>query len=433
MELNIARQPVFDKNRSIYGYELLYRESEKQNKFSETDGEYASSRVITGAFLSLGLNSLTSGKHAFINFTADLLTSGIASLLPKEQLVVEILEDVPPTRQIIRACEQLKAQGYSLVLDDYVMDPVFEPLAMLADIIKVDFRQVSKADQYSTLSLHKGHNIQFLAEKVETEEEFQRAVDLGYSLFQGYFFARPVILSTSTIPAGRLGYIQLMQAVNSPKQDLKMIISAIESDVKLSLETIKLINSAFYSRRMKISSIQQAVVALGLEGIRKWIYLSAMRRLGIGKPDILVSTSIIRAKFMELLSQAIGQSGKSPVYSMLGLFSLLDVLTNCTFNTLLSTLNITDEIKQILLYHNCDSKLGVTYCTMLAYERGEWESTSESARILGLSLATLARAYILSLKWYYGLTNTEPRGVTKVGPISGEAWGQHYHTPRSCR
>jgi c-di-GMP-related signal transduction protein len=423
MELYVARQPVFDKTRSIYGYELLYRESEKENKFPETDGDYASSRVITGAFLALGLDTLTSGKHAFINFTSDLISSGVASLLPKEQLVIEILENVVPTQEIIEACKQLKAQGYSLALDDYVMDPAFEPLARLADIIKVDFQKVSEDNQYNILSMHKGHGIQFLAEKVETEEEFRRALDLGYSLFQGYFFARPVILSTNTIPVGRLGYIRLMQAVNSPNPDFRMIISAIESDVKLSLETIKLTNSVFYSSRMKISSIKQAVVALGLEGVRKWIYLAAMRRLGVDKPDILVSTSIIRAKFMELLSLAIGQSCKGPVYSMLGLFSLLDVLTNCSFETLLSNLNITDEIKQILLYRDFNSKLGATYCTMLAYERGEWESTSESARMLGLSRATLSRAYISSLKWYNGLTSTETYGDTRVGLISGEAQG----------
>jgi c-di-GMP-related signal transduction protein len=143
MDLYVARQPVFDKTRSIYGYELLYRESERENRYSEMDGEYASSRVITGAFLALGFDTLTSGKRAFINFTADLISSGVASLLPKEQLVIEILEYIVPTQEIIEACKELKAQGYSLALDDYVMDPVFEPLAMLADIIKVDFQKVS--------------------------------------------------------------------------------------------------------------------------------------------------------------------------------------------------------------------------------------------------------------------------------------------------
>jgi EAL and modified HD-GYP domain-containing signal transduction protein len=179
-----------------------------------------------------------------------------------------------------------------------------------------------------------------------------------------------------------------------------MIISAMENDITMSMETIKLSNSAFYGRRHKISSIRQAVVVLGLEGVRKWIYLSALRRLGAGKPDVLVSTSIIRSKFMELISEAAGEPRKKAEYSMLGLFSLLDALMNCTFETLLSGLNITEEIKEILIGGSCESKLGASYSTMLAYERGEWESTSVQAEKIGVALDCVAEVYIASLKWY---------------------------------
>jgi EAL and modified HD-GYP domain-containing signal transduction protein len=400
MELYIARQPVFDKNKAISGYELLHRTSGLTNEYTETDGEYASSQVITGAFLSFGLDSLTDGKQAYINFTTDLLTSGVASLLPKEQLVVEVLESIVPTREVLRACEKLKADGYTLALDDYVLSPYFEPLAALADIIKVDFRQTSEVEQFNAIAFREGQGIQFLAEKVETEEEFLRATALGYSLFQGYFFSRPVMLSTNMIQPSKLGYIRLMQAVNSPSPDFRTIISAIESDVTLSLETIRLSNSAFYARRQKIMSIKQAVVALGLEGVRKWIYLASLRRLGAGKPDALVSTSIIRSKFMELIAYAVRQPLKSPEYSMIGLFSMLDALTGHSFESLLSNLNIADEIKEILIGSEFETKLGQAYCTMLNYERGDWESTETSAVRMGLTLNTVAEAYMESLKWF---------------------------------
>jgi c-di-GMP-related signal transduction protein len=406
MELYVARQPVFDENRAIIGYELLHRDSIKQKEYSNKDGEYASSRVITSAFLTMGLDSLTDSKLAFINFTADLLMSGVASLLPKEQLVVEILESVAPTREIVKACRELKAQGYMLALDDYVLDPVFAPLAMMADFIKVDFRQLAATGQYNAVSLNQGHGVRFVAEKVETEEEFLRAADLGYTLFQGYFFAKPVVLSANALPAGKLGYIRLMQAVNNPNPDFSKIVAAIESDVTLSLETIKLSNSAYYGRRLKISSIRQAVVALGIEGVRKWIYLSSLRRLNTGKPDILVSTSVIRSKFMQLISEATGQRLKGPEYSMLGLFSLLDAITDCPFEALFAMLNIAEEVQEALLCSDCSTKIGYAYRTLLAYERAEWESAIDLADMLGLTLDNVAGAYMASIKWYSNFMRT---------------------------
>lgn len=401
MELYVARQPIFDRNKSVAGYELLHRGSEKLNEYSETDGEYASARVITAAFLTMGQDWLTGGKPAFINFPADLLISGVAYLLPKDQLVVEIPETVAPTTEIVNACSLLKTKGYKLALDDYVLNPAFDTLAAMADYVKVDFRQSSFAEQCRVLKMHKGKNIQFVAEKVETEEEFVKASEAGYSLFQGYFFSRPVILNQTALLAGKLGYIRLMQAINASNPDFRAIISAIESDVTLSLEAIRLSNSAVYGRRQKISSIRQAVVVLGLEGVRRWIYLSSLRRLGMGKPDALVSTSVIRSRFMEQLAEALGQRLKRPEYSMLGLFSLLDALTGCPLDELLQPLNIDEDIKHILLGGNTETPIGAAFSMMLAYERGEWEKAGSLAKSLCLALDTVAYAYVSSLKWYH--------------------------------
>lgn len=405
MELYVARQPIFDKFKAIAGYELLHRESDRANEYRSSDGGYATSRVITSTFLTMGLDSLTNGKLAFINFDTELLKSGVASLLPKDQLVIEILETIAPTRDIIETCIQLKRDGYKLALDDYVLDPVFDTLTKLADIIKVDFRQLSAEDQRRAILMHKGKGIQFLAEKVETEEEFSRAKSMGYSLFQGYFFAKPVILKTSTIPTTKLGYIRLMQAVNDANPDIRTITAAIESDVKLSMETIKLSNSALYGRRQRISSIRQAVVVLGMDGIRRWIYLASLRRLGTGKPDALISTSIIRSKFMETLAEAMGQAAKCPEYSMLGLFSLLDALTNCPFDTLLASMNIDDQIMEVLTGKSKESDLALAYRMIQYYELGQWQDTALLAGKLGLTLDQVAAAYYVALKWYHEFTN----------------------------
>ncbi len=405
MDLFVARQPIFDRNRNLVGYELLHRESEKFNEYSSADGEYATSRVITSAFLSMGLDSLTNGKLAFINFTASLLKSGVANLLPKDQLVIEIMETVAPTKDILNTCQQLKQNGYRLALDDYVLAPVFEPMTKLADIIKVDFRQLSLDDQYRSIQMNRHKGIEFLAEKIETEEEFNRAKEMGYGLFQGYFFAKPMILKTKTIVASKLGHIRLMQAVNSTDPDIRAIVSAIESDVKLSMETIKLSNSAYYGRLQRISSLRQAVVALGLDGIRRWIYLASLRRLGIGKPEALVTTSIIRAKFMELLGPMMGRADKSSEYSLLGLFSLLDALTGCPFEELLPAMNIDEEIIAILTGVAQDTSMAQALHLIQSYEQGQWQEANQASAKLGVSLGQVATAYYESLKWYYELVN----------------------------
>ena len=400
MELHIARQPIFDTKRAIIAYELLHRESAGKNVYDGIDGDDATSSVITGTFLSIGLNALTDNKLAYVNFTQNLLLKGVPQLLPKEQLVVEILETVEPTVDVITACRSLKIAGYTLALDDFVLRPGYEALIALANIIKVDFRSTSEVEQRSVIDRYRQYNIVFLAEKVETEEEFTRATKLGYSLFQGYFFSRPVIMSTKTVPITKLGYVQLIQAVNDERPDFKKISMAIENDVALSLETIKLVNSAYFARRNKISSIKDAVVTLGMEGVRKWINIFTLSRLGKNKPDVLISDSLIRSKFMELISKPLNKNQRSPEFAMLGLFSLLDALTNCSFDLILSKLNITQEIKIILIDKDYSSTLGQAYRLMLSYERGSWDDANSMALSLGVPMDTIAEIYMKSLKWY---------------------------------
>jgi c-di-GMP-related signal transduction protein len=400
MKLYIARQPIFNRSRSIVAYELLHRESLGINTYETSDGDYATSSVITGTFLTLGFDALTDDKLAYVNFTESLLLKGVPQLLPKDQLVIEILETVEPTAEIINACTALKVAGYTIALDDYVLRPGYDALIALADIIKVDFRSTRIEDQMGIINRFSQQKISFLAEKVETEAEFTRAMKMGYKLFQGYFFSRPVILSTNAIPVTKLGYIQLIQAINTERPNFNEVIRAIENDVALSLETIKLVNSAYFARRNKISSIKDAVVMLGLEGVRKWINISALSRLGKNKPDVLISNSLIRSKFMELMSKQLKRSQLSPHYSMLGLLSLLDALTNCSFDILLSKLNIDDEIKAILVDKEFNSLLGQAYKLMTLYERGSWDEANGLAVSLGVQMDTVADIYMQSLEWH---------------------------------
>ncbi len=399
MDLYVARQPIFDASKNVVAYELLHRDSQNTNRYEAEDDDQATSSVLTSGFLTLGLDMLTEGRMAYVNFTQFLLTQGIPTLLPHEQLGIELSPDVLTSDDAYKAACALKSAGYTIALDNFTAEHRQSRLFSLADIIKVNVQQCSLADQQALLADRHG-STRFLAQRVESDVAFDAAQIMGYSLFQGYFFAHPVIYTASTIPISKLGYIQLIRAVNEEQPDFQSIIIAIENDVAMSLETIRLVNSAYFARRYKIYSVKQAIVTLGIEGVRKWITLSTLTKLGKNKPDVLVSTSLIRSKFLELLARALGLHRRAPEFYMLGLFSLLDALTSCPFDKMLTSLNISDEVKAVLLQTEKTSAMASAYALMQCYERGHWESAASCAQALGLPMDTVADVYIQSLRWY---------------------------------
>ena len=209
MNIFVARQPIFDRFKKLFGYELLFRNGSK-NYYEHVDGDEASNTVIANSFLTMGMQTVTGGKRAFINFTTNLLKNKVATSLPKDMIAVEILEDVEPDEEIILACRNLKELGYLIVLDDFVYHPRFQPLIELADIIKVDFLSTSYEERISILQQIGSTRIKFLAEKVETLEQYEEAFQLGFSYFQGYYFSQPIILSAKEIQNSKLNYMRLL-------------------------------------------------------------------------------------------------------------------------------------------------------------------------------------------------------------------------------
>lgn len=400
MELHVARQPIFDASKAVVAYELLHRENRTVNRYEAQDADQATSSVLTSGFLTLGLDMLTEGKMAYVNFTELLLTQGIPTLLPHEQLGIELSPGILHNADALRAVNALKAAGYTIALDSFSLEHMDSSLLQLADIVKINVQQILPAEQQALLASRHGARARFLAKNVECDEAFSQAQQMGYSLFQGYFFAHPVIYTASTIPVNQLGYIQLIRAVSEEHPDFQSIVVAIESDVAMSLETVRLVNSAYFARRYKIYSVKQAIVTLGIEGVRKWVTLSTLTKLGKNKPDVLVSSSLIRSKFMEQIAKALGQSRRAPEFYMLGLFSLLDALTGCPFEQVLGNLNIAEEVKSVLLQAEKESTLARAYALMMSYERGHWDEASGYAKALGLPMSAVADIYISSLRWY---------------------------------
>jgi EAL and modified HD-GYP domain-containing signal transduction protein len=396
IQVFVARQPIFDRRQAVYAYELLFR-SGLDNYFDYADANEASSRVITNSFIGIGLEELTGGKRGFINFTSDLLVKEYATLFPKELLVVELLENIEPDVDIIAACQKLKRMGYILALDDFVYDKRFEPLIELADIIKVDFTLTEEKERRTLVERFAGSGVKLLAEKVETKDEFNQAADMGYSYFQGYFFSKPVIVSSRDIPASKLTHLRILREIDHTELDWKRIETIIKQEMSLSYKLLKYINSAQFGLRRRVESIRQALALLGERNLRKWIALVALTGVGTDKPMELVVSSIIRARFCESISSKAGLADHAEDLFLLGLFSMIDVLTDRPMDLILNEFPISDEVKEALLGES--NRLRHVYESVCAYEQGSWEAFSTLASKLKIDESEFPPLYEKSVEW----------------------------------
>jgi c-di-GMP-related signal transduction protein len=396
IEAYVARQPIFDKLQRVYAYELLFRKG-TSNAYSATDGDQATSSVISDSFLLFGVDALTSGKKAFINFTQNLLMDDTATILPKDLLVVEILETVAPDKGVIAACRKLKLMGYTLALDDFVFEDRFLPLLELADIIKVDFRLSSPDERTGIVKRCSGYPIKFLAEKVEKPEEFEEAINAGYTYFQGYFFSKPVILSSRDIPSSKISFMSILHEVNLPEIDFNKIETIIKRDLSISFKLLKFINSAFFSFSREIHSIKQALLLLGSNEIRKWVSLIILKGMGQDKPEELVVISIIRARLCELIGKSLGMKDNTSDLFFMGLFSMIDTFMNRPMEEVLSALPLADEIKSALLGR--EGPFNDIYQLVLVYEKVDWEQVTLHCDKIGLDQFIMADHYIKSIEW----------------------------------
>ena len=398
MDAYIARQPIFKKNMKIYGYELLFRSNSAEKMFSNTDADQATSRVVMKSFYSRGLDSITGGKPAFINFTSRLLQENTATLFPKEHLVIEVLEDVKPTPEIIAACRSLKNLGYTLAMDDFIYHPDYDPLVKISKIIKFDFLLCSPQEIENMMGKMDLEGKWLLAEKIETHEMFDLAVGLGFSLFQGYFFSKPVTLSAKALSPLKISYINLLNEINSEDYlDYRKLATTIRNDVALSYKLLKLVNSAYYSLRIVVNDITQAITILGTIEIRKWIFMIALMGLSSDKPDEIVKMSMIRGRFLESLNMKSIKAYSNECVFQTGLFSMIDVLMDMTMVSALDGINLAGEVRAALVGHT-----GVLFDLLelvTSMERSDWNRVDELAALLKVDSALVSGEYLDAVKW----------------------------------
>lgn len=391
MDVYVARQAIFDINKEVVAYELLFRNN-KINEFALIKNSNPTLNVIRNSFSIIGLDRVTGGKRAFINFDEDLIKSGIIEDMPQNLIAIEILETVNPNKEIVECCKILKEKGYIIALDDFEYNKNFDELIKYIDIIKVDFLLTRGKERKEILHRIKNKNIKFLAEKVETEEDYKQAVEYGYSYFQGYFFCKPVIISGKDISGYKLTYINLINELDKSDVDIKSIENLIKRDVSLSYKLLKAVNSAQYGFKRKITSISDAIMIIGIRELRKWIFIISLENIGQNSVDELVKLSLLRASFGELLSKKIKFEVSSFDVFLAGMFSLMDALMNMPIENILSELPVSENVKDALLEK--DNTISELLKLIIKYENGDWEAVNELVEKFGLDEEYVSSCYL---------------------------------------
>ncbi|GFP74993.1 EAL and HDOD domain-containing protein [Clostridium fungisolvens] len=346
MEIFIARQPIFTRSKKVFGYELLYRNS-YTNKFENIDGDLATRELLSNTAI-IELSRLTEGKKAFINFTKNTLLDELPKLLPKEIVIVEILEDVEFTEEVINACKNLKAKGYKIAIDDFSNEQDISSLVEIIDIVKVDFLLTTEEEQREICKNLKRLNIKALAEKVETIEDFEKALKVGYELFQGYFFSRPKIITGKHSPIAKSSFIVFIKELKESNSDFESLERFIRRDPSLCYKLIKYINSAHFGMPNKINSVKQAITLLGPRELEKWAILVSFNIFTNQDYEELSKNAMVRAHFCETLCNEINSKMGASAF-LVGLFSYLDVIFSTDMKNLMEELPVEEEIKRALI------------------------------------------------------------------------------------
>ncbi|WP_262173811.1 EAL and HDOD domain-containing protein [Saccharococcus sp. Marseille-Q5394] len=385
----VGRQPILDKEERIFGYELLYRNSD-QNSFPDIDPEQATIQLLVNTFLSIGVDQISGKSKSFINFTGDLLLKDIFSSLKPEFVVIEILEDVEITPALISRIREIKQEGFQLALDDFIIQDQYAlhtELFELIDYVKVDFLAVdAKGRRDIERFIKKYPHIKMLAEKIETEEQFQIAKKSGYDLFQGYFFAKPEIIKGVEIPANLNLHMQIISKLNDSDPNIDEIANLILHDISLTYKLLRLINTMNFNVPKSVGSVKQAIVLIGMRELKKWMRILMLQDISdhssSGRVKALVSCSMSRAKMCEFVAIRTGYPNGDEHF-FVGLFSLLDAIMNRDWDDILPMFPFSEDVAETLQGKKTDM---TPYLELaIATERFDMEKINKISKRFGVS------------------------------------------------
>ncbi|GAA0854528.1 EAL and HDOD domain-containing protein [Aliiglaciecola litoralis] len=391
----VARQPILDREKEVFAYELLFRDG-KSNCFPEKDVEADERSNSAQSSLKLGLDDISCQKTAFINFTNETILKGLPNSLDPKTVVVEVADGDAGDYSLVSACENIRNLGFQIALNGPKLTTSSE-LLNLVDIVKIDTMQYAFATIAKQIPRFTHANVKLVADNVDTQQNFTTFSDLGFDYFQGYFFAKPESFSNAPLPVNKLSLIELIAETTKDNFGIDRINEIIERDVGLSYMLLRFINNPMINKRFKITSLKHALNYMGEVEIKKFIALLALANLADDKPMELLHMSLVRARFCDLVAQARGTGDNPPIGFMAGLFSLLDALLDQEMQHLVLKMPIVDEVKYAL----CGGQNDYYYYIMLAraFESGTWMKVRKIADSLQLDQKVLHGLFNQAIVW----------------------------------
>jgi len=389
--LFIARQPIYNRNKAVLGYELLYR-SNAINEANITDGDQASCETILNSFMHIGIDNIAGSALAFINLPREFVVNNKLTPMFQEQTVLEILEDVTPDNDVIEGIRQLKNEGYKIALDDFIFNESMIPLIELADFIKIDVKALTAQEIDSQLLALKPYSAELIAEKVETHELYQFCYERDFNYFQGFFFCKPEMIEKKSLPSNKLVILNLINKLQDPEITSDELENLLVQDITLSYKLLRYINSAAFSLRREVDSIKDAIVLLGLKNLKDWVSLIMMSKIIDSKPKELIVTGMIRGKMCELIAEKHHPEVQHQMF-IIGLFSVLDALMDQPLIDLLDTVILSTPIKLALL--DQAGPQGEIYKYALQYEQCNWDEIGS----LGNKTEEFIQSYLTAVHW----------------------------------
>lgn len=392
----VARQAIMDRDLKVHGYELFFRDG-KKNCFPDIEPDEATSKIITSGHLTLGLEEITAGKVAYLNFYDDAILNRFPTSLDPDSVVIELVESAPVTEPLIEACKKIQQKGYKIALDDHDFDSKWDPLLPYTSIVKIDIKNASLDEIKKQLPKFAKYGISLAAQKVENYEALESCKDIGFDYFQGFFFAQPEIVRNREIPAAKMSLLQLVSESAQAEMDYDKINNIIEREVALSYMLLRFINNPTFNKSQKITSLRHALNYMGNAEVKKFVALLALANLGDEKPSELLNLSLVRAKFCELLAKERKEDENPPKGFLVGLFSMLDSMLDQKMENLVAKLPLIEELKFAL----CGKRNSLNYYLELAktFESANWSKTRQIAQVLKVDQRTLHGMYNQAIVW----------------------------------
>ncbi len=394
----VARQPIFDGNDRLFAYELLYRSGTQHNWANGVSADQMCTDTVLHTLMTIGLAPLTNNTIAFVNMTRDFLVRNLYELFDPKTVVIELLETVEPDDEVVAACKTLVAAGYTLALDDFVNAPGYEALLQLASIVKLDVLDRDAADIKRAVDELRPYNVRLLAERVETAEVRDTCKRLGFTLFQGYFYSKPIIVSHRELSTEQTTMLRLMGLLDDPRATDADIENAFRTDPSMSYKLLRIANSASFGGR-DVQSIGYALRLVGRKALHRWLSLLLVSTSGTnnGIAGELVMTALARARMCELVAERGGRPAHMGALFLTGLFSLLDVLLKMPMSGILERMAIAPEVRDALLTRS--GPHAPILALVEAQERGDWDAATDACSAIGIAPRDAAETYRAAIVW----------------------------------